>query len=140
MTSPISLSAMAAGESLGDQFESVAGGWLPHRDKGTKSVHSNWAVVFNSVAAFAVFLFSFFVKIGSGGPTNSHGHPLFLVESRAVLECAGEGLLGRPRRKDWSIFGRKEQSGHRAVRFGDDPEGFRVGNRIAAQQAEAVPE
>ena len=42
--------------------------------------------------------------------------------------------------KDGSVFGRKEQCGHRAVRFGDDPEGVGLGNRIAAQQAEAVLE
>ena len=42
--------------------------------------------------------------------------------------------------KDGSVFGRKEQCRHRAVGFGDDPEGVGIGNRIAAEQPEAVLE
>ena len=42
--------------------------------------------------------------------------------------------------KNESVFGRKEQRGHRAICFGDDPEGIGLGNRIAAEQAETVLE
>ena len=37
-----------------------------------------------------------------------------------------------------SVFHRQEQSGHRAVCFGDDPELFCVGNQIATHQSEPV--
>jgi hypothetical protein len=38
------------------------------------------------IAAFGVFLFSFFEKIGSGGHTNSHGHPHFSLAGNLLAD------------------------------------------------------
>jgi hypothetical protein len=42
-----------------------------------ETVHRNRPLIFNSVAALDMLLFSFLKQIGSRGHTNSHGHPHF---------------------------------------------------------------
>jgi hypothetical protein len=56
---------------------SVGIGYLAHGDERTKAVHWHWPLIFNSVAALDVLLFSFLKQVGSGGHTNPHGHPHF---------------------------------------------------------------
>jgi hypothetical protein len=45
---------------------------------------------------------------------------------------------------DWRslflIFGGQQQRGHRAIRLGDDPEKFRIGDLIAAHQGKSILE
>ena len=42
-----------------------------------KTVHRDWPLIFNSVAALDMLLFSFFKQVGSRGHTNPHGYPHF---------------------------------------------------------------
>jgi hypothetical protein len=45
--------------------------------KEQKAVHGYRPLIFDSVAALNMLLFSFFVQVGPGGHTNPHGHPHF---------------------------------------------------------------
>jgi hypothetical protein len=56
---------------------SVGIGYLAHGDERTEAVHWHWALIFNSVAALDVLLFSFLKQVGSGSHTNPHGDPHF---------------------------------------------------------------
>src|SRR5208282_2248175 len=54
---------------------SVGLGYLAHGDERAKTVHRDWPLIFNSVAALDVLLFSFFKQVGPRGHTNSHRNP-----------------------------------------------------------------
>ncbi|MGA8491605.1 MAG: hypothetical protein WB711_14355 [Terriglobales bacterium] len=56
---------------------SVGLGYLSNGDERAKTVHRDWPLIFNSVAALDVLLFSFLKQVGPRGHTNSHCHPHF---------------------------------------------------------------
>jgi hypothetical protein len=65
-------------ERLRYQFVNWTGGrCLPHGDEGAEAVYRRRPLIFDSVAAIDVLLFSFLKQVSSGGHTNSHGHPHF---------------------------------------------------------------
>jgi hypothetical protein len=50
---------------------------LAYGDERAETVHWEWALIFDTVAALDVLLFSLLKQVGSGGHTNPHGHPHF---------------------------------------------------------------
>jgi hypothetical protein len=56
---------------------SIGSGYLAHGDERAEAVHRDRSLIFDSVAALDVLLFSFLKQVGSGGHTNPHGHPHF---------------------------------------------------------------
>jgi len=65
-------------ESLCHEVASSVGlGYLAHGDERAEAVDRDRPLIFNSVAALDVLLFSFFKQVGPRGHTNSHCHPHF---------------------------------------------------------------
>ncbi|MGC1224691.1 MAG: hypothetical protein WA872_23150, partial [Candidatus Sulfotelmatobacter sp.] len=52
-------------------------GYLAHGDERAEAVHRDRPLIFNSVAALDMLLFSFLKQVGFRGHTNSHCHPHF---------------------------------------------------------------
>ena len=55
-------------------FDWVCMGCFRHRDERAKAIHRYGVLIFNSVTALDVLLFSFLKQVGSRGDTNPHGH------------------------------------------------------------------
>jgi hypothetical protein len=67
--------------------------YLAYGDKRAETVHGDRPLIFDSVAALDVLLFSFFKQVCPRGHTNSHGHPQFFVASSWLVNA--EEMPGR---------------------------------------------
>ena len=77
-SSRLSVSSGYPVECLCHQLTNSVGiGYFAYGDERAETVHWGWALIFDSVAALDGLLFSFLKQIGSGGHTNSYGHPHF---------------------------------------------------------------
>ena len=85
---------------------SIRLGYLANGDEGAETVHWDWPLIFNSVAALDMLLLSFLKQFGPRGHTNSHGFPHFSflgdpveVHVRRVIERGHQSCcVSRPAR------------------------------------------
>src|ERR1700733_4253732 len=71
-------------ERLCHEFSNAIGiGDLAYGDERAQAVHRERPLLFNSVAALDVLLFSFLEQVDPCDHTNSHGHPHFLTHWRS---------------------------------------------------------
>src|SRR5258708_34451186 len=76
--SPIAVRTASSVDRLRNQFvDRIGDGQLPNGDEGAETVHGDRPLIFDSVAALDMFLFSFLKQVASRGHTSSHDHPHF---------------------------------------------------------------